>query len=278
MPNRFRRGARERGERGRNSSSVLHELRNGPGRTFLRRLRKVVDRLRQDERRRLGALTSEFMNGPKQAGMHAVALSFLAHPVRTILRLTDDPTYRSHWSFLTACVGAQLTLVYVILPRVYSALFNTPNGADSSAVITNEIVQYVGMAIMTPIQFYICRALGSIPRSPMSYVKLCVLSVSYCTLLGIITAFAYFGIVLADAKAGSVLDLGEVWQALNVANMAAILVFVTLTHRRFWGLSWLRATAVTVAIAIMSWVVVYPGLTTLLEKANIGKTISSLTG
>ncbi len=224
------------------------------------------------------ALTSEFMNGPKQVGMHAVALSFLAHPVRTILRLTDDPTYRSHWSFLTACVGAQLTLVYVILPRVYSALFNAPDAADSSAVITNEIVQYVGMAIMTPIQFYVCRALGSIPRSPMSYIKLCVLSVSYCTLLGIITAFAYFGIVLADAKAGSVLDLGEVWQALTVANMAAILVFVTLTHRRFWGLSWVRATAVTIAIAIMSWVVVYPGLTSLLEKANIGKTLTSLTG
>ena len=225
-----------------------------------------------------GALTSEFMKGPKSAGMHAVALSFLAHPVRTILRLTDDPTYRSHWSFLTACVGAQLTLVYVILPRVYSALFHTANGADSSAVITNEIVQYVGMAIMTPIQFYICRAIGSIPRSPMSYVKLCVLSVSYCTLLGIVTAFTYFAIVLADAKAGSVLDLGEVWQALSVATMAAILVFVTLTHRRFWGLSWLRAIAVTLAIAAMSWGVVYPGLTALLEKANIGKTISSLTG
>ena len=225
-----------------------------------------------------GAITGEFMNGPKSAGMHAVAFSFLTHPVRTILRLTDDPTYRSHWGFLTACVGAQLTLVYVILPRVYSALFNTPDGADSSAVITNEIVQYVGMAIMTPIQFYICRALGSIPRAPMSYVKLCVLSVSYCTLLGIITAFVYFGIVLADAKAGSVLDLGEVWQALSVANMAAILVFVTLTHRKFWGLPWLRAIAITLAIAAMSWGVVYPGLTTLVQNANIGKTISSLTG
>jgi len=28
----------------------------------------------------------------------------------------------------------------------------------------------------------------------------------------------------------------------------------------------------------MSWVVVYPGLTSLLEKANIGKTLTSLTG
>lgn len=224
------------------------------------------------------ALTSEFTNDPKHIGMHTVALSFLAHPVKTILRLTDDPAYRSHWSFLTACVGTQLTLFHVILPRVYSALFNLPDTADSSAVITNEIVQYVGMAIMTPIQFYVCRALGSIPRAPMSYVKLCVLSVSYCTLLAIMTGIAYFGIVLIDAKSGSVLDIGEVWQAISMLTMAGILVFVTLTHRRFWGLSWLRAMTITGAIAVMSWGVVYPGLTALLEKANIGKTLASLIG
>ncbi|AGK59860.1 hypothetical protein HYPDE_40958 [Hyphomicrobium denitrificans 1NES1] len=74
-----------------------------------------------------GALTSEFLSQLKRDGLFAVAISFLRHPVRTILRLTDDPAYRSHWSFLTACVGAQLTLAYVALPRLYSAPFGMPN-------------------------------------------------------------------------------------------------------------------------------------------------------
>ena len=67
-------------------------------------------------------------------------------------------------------VGAQLTLVYVFMPRIFSALFNVPSAANSSAVITNEIVQYVGMAILTPIQYYVCRALGTLParRCPTS--------------------------------------------------------------------------------------------------------------
>jgi hypothetical protein len=210
--------------------------------------------------------------------LFAVAISFLRHPVRTILRLTDDPAYRSHWSFLTACVGTQLTLAYVALPRLYALLFNARDAANSSAVLNNEIVQYAGMAILTPIQYYLCRALGSIRRTPMSYIKLCVLSVSYGTLLWIVTALLYFAIVIADLKAGSILELDEVWQALSFLTMGAVLMFVTATHRRFWGMSWAIAIAVTIAIAAASWLVVYPGLQAVIEQAKIGETLAKLLG
>lgn len=224
------------------------------------------------------ALTSEFVTRPKSDGLFAVAISFLRHPLRTILRLTDDPTYRSHWSFLTAVVGAQLTLVYVALPRLYALLFSAPDAANSSAVLTNEIVQYAGMTILTPIQYYVCRALGSIRRTPMSYIKLCVLSVSYGTLLSIMSALLYFAIIIADMKAGSILELDEVWQALSLLTMAAVLTFVTAAHRRFWGMSWPVAVAVTIGAAMLSWLVVYPGLTALLEQAKVGETLSSVLG
>ncbi len=217
------------------------------------------------------ALTSEFVGGQRPDGIFAVAIAFLLHPIRTILRLTDDPSYRSHWRFLTACVGAQLTLTYVALPRLYSSLFNLPDVANSSAVVTNEIVQYVGMAILTPIQFYVCRALGSIRRTPMSYIKLCVLSVSYGSLLSLMTALLFFAIAIADFKAGSILELGEVSQALAVLMMTATLTFVSATHRRFWGMSWPIAIAVTLGAAALSWLVVYPGLTALVEQVKIGE-------
>lgn len=56
------------------------------------------------------ALTSEFFSSHRDNGLFAIVISFLRRPVDTIIRLTDDPTYRSHWGFLTAMVGAQLTL------------------------------------------------------------------------------------------------------------------------------------------------------------------------
>lgn len=224
------------------------------------------------------ALTSEFVGRPKSDGIFAVALSFLMHPVRTILRLTDDPTYRSHWSFLTACVGLQLTLAYLALPRLYSLLFNVPDSANNSAVVTNEIVQYIGMAILTPIQYYVCRALGSIRRSPMSYVKLCVLSVSYGALLSIVISLLFFAIGTFVQKTGTMIDLTALWQGLLLLAMGAVLTFVTASHRRFWGMSWPIAIAVTIGAAALSWLVVYPALTSLIEQAEIGKTLGNLLG
>ncbi|MFA5957698.1 zinc ribbon domain-containing protein [Hyphomicrobium sp.] len=225
-----------------------------------------------------GSLTSEFLSSHGSNGIFAVALSFLRHPVDTIIRLTDDPTYRSQWGFLTATVGAQMTLAYVLLPRIYAALFNVPSAANNSAVVTNEIVQYVGMVILTPIQFYVCRALGTLPRSPMSYVKLCALSVSYGALLSTLVSLGFFVTGVTALKSGITLDLSTLWNGLSALTLVAVLVFVTMSHKRFWGMSWPIAIGVTLAIAVVSWRVVYPGLFALVERGGIAGAISGLTG
>ncbi len=223
-------------------------------------------------------LTSELVSSRGSNSLFSVALSFLRHPVDTIIRLTDDPTYRSHWGFLTAMVGAQLTLTYVFMPRILSALFNVPSAANSSAVITNEIVQYVGMAILTPIQYYICRALGTIARAPMSYVKLCVLSVGYGSLLSSVASLVVFAAGIAVLKTAAGIDITTIGQAFGLLTTVAVLVFVSASHRRFWGMSWPIAIGVTLGIAALSWLVVYPGLFALVQRANIAGTLSSIMG
>lgn len=225
-----------------------------------------------------GSLTSEFFSSHGRNGIVAVTLSFLRHPVDTIIRLTDDTTYRSQWGFLTAMVGAQMTLIYVFLPRAFAALFHLPSTANGSAVITNEIVQYVGMVILTPIQYYVCRWLGTRQRSPMSYVKLCVLSVSYGSLLSSLVAIFFFLLAVGLLKNGTGVDLGTLWQGLAVLTLIATLVFVTESHRRFWGMAWPIAIAATISFAAMSWLVVYPGLGALIERGGVAGAISSLIG
>jgi hypothetical protein len=223
-------------------------------------------------------VAGQFLTKPQRDGVLAVAFSFLRRPVSTILRLTDDPSYRSHWRFLSVCLGAQLTLAYVILPRLYALLFNLPDKADNGAVITNEVVQYVGMAILTPVQYYLCRALGSIRRTPMSYVKLCVLSVSFCTLVAILLSLIIFAIGLVAVKGGVPMDMQTAWTTLTTAAMVVILAFVTESHRKFWGMRWWVALAATLMIAVLSWSVVYPGLATLAEKSGIPATLGRLLG
>ncbi|HEY8194825.1 MAG TPA: hypothetical protein VIF13_07230 [Hyphomicrobium sp.] len=225
-----------------------------------------------------GSVPHEFLSKPDRNGIISVALSFLRHPVDTIIRLTDDPAYRSHWAFLTATVGMQLTLINVLLPRLFSTLFNVPSTANSSAVITNEIVQYVGMAILTPIQYYACRALGSAHRTPMAYVKLCVLSVSFGALLSTVMALLFFSTAVLALKTSIPVNLTAIWQAMTIVALGVIIAFVAASHRRFWGMSWTMATCVTVVIAALSWLVVYPALTSLADKANVSGTLGSLFG
>ncbi|HML30782.1 MAG TPA: hypothetical protein PKE16_18475 [Hyphomicrobium sp.] len=223
-------------------------------------------------------MTSEFFSSQGRDGILSVAMSFLRHPVDTIIRLTDDPTYRSQWGFLTATVGAQMTLSFVILPRAYAALFHVASTANSSAVITNEIVQYVGMAILTPIQYYVCRWLGTRKRSPMSYVKLCVLSVSYGALLSSLVAIFFFLTAVALLKSGTAVNLAMLWEGLALLTLIAILVFVTESHRRFWGMAWPIAVGVTITIAALSWLVVYPGIGALIERVGIAGAAGALFG
>jgi hypothetical protein len=230
----------------------------------------AVDASTIDHREGWSSLTAEFLSRPNRDGIVSIALSFVRHPVDTIIRLTDDPAYRSQWSFLTTCVAAQLTLVYVLLPRLFSALFNTPDTANNSAVISNEVVQYVAIAILTPIQYYVGRALGTMRRTPMSYAKLCVLSVSYGALLSSGAALLFFATGILALKTGTNVDFAAVWQGLASATLVAILAFVAASHRRFWGMSWPIAIGFTLGVATLSWAVVYPGLTALVDKADIG--------
>ena len=175
-------------------------------------------------------------------------------------------------------VGAQLTLVFVILPRVFSALFNTPDTANSAAVVTNEVVQYIGMAILTPIQYYVGRALGTVSRSPMSYVKLCVLSVRFGALLSVLAALVFFATGVLVIKTGTTVDLTMIWQGLSVMTLAAILSFVAASHRRFWGMSWPVAIGFSAGVAGLSWWVVYPTLSALAERADIAGTLGRIIG
>jgi hypothetical protein len=169
-------------------------------------------------------------------------------------------------------------LTYVLLPRLYATAFSVPDTANSSAVVTNEIVQYVGIAILTPIQFYLCRALGTRWRTPMSYVKLCVLSVSYCAIVSMVAALLIFVTGALSLKFGAAIDMHSVWLGLTSATMIAIVAFVTASHQRFWGMSWPIALGVTLVIAVLSWSVVYPGLAAIAEKANVSGTLGRLLG
>ena len=112
----------------------------------------------------------------------------------------------------------------------------------------------------------------------MSYVKLCALSVSYCTIIATAVALIIFAAGVIAAKTTAGIDMQTVGLSVMSAAMLIIVIFVTMTHRIFWGMRRWVALAVTLAIAALSWGVVYPFLTTLAERAGISTSIGRFLG
>lgn len=223
-----------------------------------------------------GVIASELFDSQQPKGHFATLTSFLKAPVETIIRLTEDPAYRQHWTFLSLALGIQFALGFLILPQLLGRFYAVPEMGGKEAVLTNQIAQYLGIAILTPIQYYICRAAGSIARRPAAYVKLCVLSVSFCSILSTIAILTFWSVGPAAALAGFSIDPWLLGNGLTSLLQIAIMVFVTMAHKRFWGMKLWAAILITLLIAILSWGVVYPALVELVTWSGMVKTIDQM--
>ena len=211
-------------------------------------------------------------------GVFSVGVQFLRAPISTLLRLSGDRLYRGYWNFLLACLGVLPVLVLLILPWIAKRAGHPVSvPADTQMFVTRlrlEIFQIAGILILSPAQFYLCRALSPVPRSPRAYFKMCVLSVSYGTMIRMAFGIIAFSFALAMTLARVLFDQSVLALCENLLGSIAVVAFVTTAHKRFWAMSWWRAIWVTVLIAAVSWGVVYPALQsvgTAIEQSAIFK-------
>ena len=197
-------------------------------------------------------------------GIFSVGWDLVRAPIETMLRLAADIRYRGYWKFLIACLGLFPVLVNIVLPWIGSKALDlqiTTNGEHLFlSRLKLEVLQIAGILILTPAQYYLCRALSPVERTPRAYFKLCVLSVSYGTILRMLVAVVAFGVGLGTILSGRYVDAYAFGLAENVIGSVIILAFVTVAHRRFWLMGWLRAGLVTLVIAAVSWTAIYPML------------------
>jgi hypothetical protein len=205
-----------------------------------------------------------------------VAIRFLRAPVATILMLANDEGYTGYWKFMLACMGAHLTFLFVLVPRFGALVFHLPAANRGAESLTIQGLQLAGFPILTMIQYYICQAFGSISHPPRAYAKLCALSVGYGWLLTLAASILELCILIGIIAAGATVD-PVVSDTIQVsAVMFASLVFIALSHRQFWGMTWPRTLAFTVILALLSWVIVYPGLSALATRMNVTERINTL--
>lgn len=213
---------------------------------------------------------------PERDGALSVAWAMIKSPVVTALRLAQDGEYRGYWNFMLSAMGANLAFVYLIVPTAAKILFGAQTPDHTADQLLVQILQLSGFPLLTFAQFYACRALGTADPSPLSYVKLCALSVGFgwilLTAANVVEVMVLAGMVTTGAEVHG----NEMDQSAALAGMAAALVFTSLSHQRFWGLSGQRAILITLAIAAVSWGVVYPGLGLIASRSHLSESLKAI--
>ena len=164
------------------------------------------------------------------------------------------------------------------MPQFAGAVFHVPVPNRKAETLVVQAVQLAALPILTPIQFYLCRAIGSIGQTPRAYLKLFALSVGFGWTLFIAASLVEAAIFLALVATDVPFDPKMADIAQSVALALATVASVVATHRRFWGMNWLRAILVTVAIAILSWGVVYPALFAIVGQLDVINRLKAMTG
>lgn len=224
----------------------------------------------------LGVIVEEMIGADSNSFLSVLA-RFAVAPVKTIIRLTNDPNYNRQWSFMVGCIGISLTTMIVILPK----LSHTPAPNGKGELLVANFESLFCFFVMTPIQYYACRAAGGVARPLRDYFKICSLSVGYTSLVYLPMLFVAGIIMTIWAMLIGIdpLDFGRQHPAAYVLVPAASLlipasIFIAISQKKFWGFGWAWAVSLTIALLLatqilglgLDWVIHRTGLPAFLQN------------
>ena len=224
-------------------------------------------------------------NAPPQSVL-GVALSFARAPVATAMRLANDASYGGHWLFLAFSLTVYFTIIELIIPRFVGRLQNITVGRDKWDFIAFQILTLAAILIMTPLLYYVCRAISGRRPTPRAYIKLATLGFGYWYLLltalflGVIASGVSIGVVLTWLGHRNLFD--SLTGALKVTGFciyegSVIWVFATF-HRRFWALSGWGTALLSLGYVVVSQGIVFRVLIYASQAVDIAGWLRGLLG
>lgn len=196
-----------------------------------------------------------------------IALNTVWAPIRTILTLANDPTYRGEWKFLIAALGVFFALFDVLLPKLFARVQHTNFKTDRWAGLSFEITTIAVIFVLAPVMYYLCRMLGRDRRTPRQYLRLIVLAFGYWYLLysaisllaiagtGVATVIA---LKLGGGTAAGQQILRAVTALYYAAGQTSVLWLFSSLHVPFWRMRWPVALGLGVVYIVLSQGVVWP--------------------
>jgi hypothetical protein len=196
--------------------------------------------------------------GTVRRSFPAVYLGILRAPVRTTVELAEDPTYRSHVSFLLTGIALFCLLFLPILMRTtvpVAAAGHMSEDMQTLMKVLSQVGVYVGAVITFVLAFALFRYFAKEPRTLKAYFKLYCIAFGFVMPLYAVYEFAMRGLFggtgMSSFSAGAV-RWTEPSTLLSAALALVLWSYFIAIHRRFWRMSLWRAGALYVVAAIAS--------------------------
>jgi hypothetical protein len=198
------------------------------------------------------------------AAVHSVPITFLrilGSPVKATVALAEDPTYRSHVSFLLTGIGI-FCLLFV--PILMNTSVEAANGALASESMQNlvkvlsQVGVYVGAVITFGLAYGLFRYFAKEPRTLKEYLKLYCLAFGFILPLYAVYEYASRGLLgVTGMSSFNESMLPAQWAEPSTLLAAALTLvlwgYFIAIHRRFWRMSVWRAGALYSVASITSY-------------------------
>jgi hypothetical protein len=195
------------------------------------------------------AVASDILGG--QPGLLNIVAGLALHPIRTTVALAEDSRYTRHWRLFTLSLTVSLFISWIFVPHLASWLRNEPPAQGESMVRLWEGSLIALLVLEAPILYYICRWVGRTERTPRSYFKFWTLVAAYVVFVASLAGLGMEFVHIAMAHHLVSLEPKRLEDAYGVIILALVL-FVGLSHRKFWHISWLAIYWVALIIFIVS--------------------------
>lgn len=221
--------------------------------------------------------------GPVRQSFPAVYLKLLRSPIKTVVALAEDPTYRGHVSFLLAALAIYCLLFLPIILQMAVPGGESAQISPSLRTLMKILAQvglYVGVAITFALGYALFRFFAKEPRPLQGYFKL------YCLAWGFIAPiYAVYEYVARTLLGGTGMSsfngpmMPEQWAtpsaALAVVLALTLLAYFLAIHRRFWRMPLWKTVPLYLVAAITSnklgyWLMFYVGYWTAYLLAAYG--------
>lgn len=224
-------------------------------------------------------------NAPPQSVL-GVAISFSRAPVSTAIRLANDASYGGHWLFLAFSLTVYFSIIELIIPRFAGRLQNITVGRDKWDFIAFQILTLAAILIMTPLLYYVCRAISGRQPTPRTYIKLVTLGFGYwyllltALILCVIAGGVLTGVALSWLGHRDLYD--RLLPVLPVAGFcvyegSVIWVFAAM-QRRFWDLSGWVTALLSLGYVVVSQGFIFRSLIYAAQAADLAGWLRGLLG